>query len=127
MQVVVRQKIADVLDDRGQKNEGAPWHDCSLEPARNDSDLLFEIASAYALNETLAKKLPSKLDARQREARRTRYERLALAMLGEAVAAGFKNKARLSAPGPFNSLRSHPEFRAIQARLDGSNLAPTRR
>ena len=93
---------------------------------RNDSDLLFEIASAYALSAALVQKLPSKLDARQREARRARHQRLALAMLGEAVAAGFKNKARLSAPGRFDSLRSIPNFGRLSA-PDASSLAPARR
>jgi hypothetical protein len=113
MQIVVLQKIADELTARGKGVEAAGWRGRSLTLAKGKPELLFGVAVSYALSATLVGKLPTKLGAQQLKARRERYEHLAILMLKESVAAGFKDAGRLRDEPGFALLRSRPDFQAV--------------
>jgi hypothetical protein len=113
MLVVARRWLADELDARGRRDEASRWRGQSLTTARGNPDLLYELATFFALNARLVGKWPTKLTPEQLGTRRRRYEEEAFAMLREAVADGFRDARRLRNDPEFAPLRSAPAFRAI--------------
>jgi tetratricopeptide (TPR) repeat protein len=111
--LVVRRKIADVLEERGRSDEAAERRRQSLVTARGRPDLWYDIARGYAWSCGLVGKLPTKLDARRLASQRTQLAAEAIAMLREAVADGFRDVGKLRKEPDFDSIRSLPGIQAI--------------
>ena len=114
--VVIRRRLAEELAARGyERDEGARWERQALDTGRGKPELLYLLAIDYARNAGLTAKLRTRLNSRQLDERRRRFEANAIAMLRQAAADGFKDAARLRGESTFETLRSHPEFTAILA------------
>jgi hypothetical protein len=113
--VVIRRRLAAELEDRGQPDEGAQWERQSLDTVRGKPEPLYLLAIDYARKARLTGKLPTRLNSRQLDVRRRRFEASAIAMLRQAAAVGFKDAARLRGEPTFDAIRSHPYFAAIVA------------
>jgi tetratricopeptide (TPR) repeat protein len=116
--VIVRYEIADQLEVRGRSAEARAYRDRALSSIRGFPDDLYLIAIAYADNVDLVDRAPNKLNAQQREARRTRFAGLALGLLREAVANGFRDVARLRYDPHLAMFHRDPAFQAIVSELD---------
>jgi hypothetical protein len=113
MLVVIRQKLADELEARGRAGEASDWRRRSLDTVHDDPQLIYQVASTYALNAEVSGKLPPKPGGRPLEARRRRFTERALSMLREAADAGFKEVGRLRDDRAFDSMRALPEFQDV--------------
>ena len=60
--VIVRRKLAEVLESRGELQEAAHWRAISLTTAQGDASLLFEIALEYARMLAPVDQLPLRLE-----------------------------------------------------------------
>ncbi len=118
MLIIVRQTITDLMIERGEGIETARWRELPAAPVRPEPGLLYAIAVNYAVNASMVGKLPTKQDVRQQKARRERNEYRAIMMLREAVAAGFKDAARIRNEPAFAPLRTRPDFRTILLDLE---------
>ncbi len=116
--VVVRRRIADLMADRGERDDAAKWQNRSLDTARGKPELLYELAVDYARNAGLTGKLPTRLNPDQLEKRRLRFVAGAVATLRQAAADGFKDAARLKKEATFDSTRSDSDFGVIVADIE---------
>lgn len=116
--VVVRRWIADLLADRGERDEAAKWQNRSLDTALGKPELLYELAIDYARNAGLTGKLPTRLNPDQLEKRRLRFVAGAVATLRQAAADGFKDAARLKKEVTFDSTRSDCDFGVVVADIE---------
>ena len=116
--VIVRRRLAEELRARGRGEEAARWERCSLDPARGNPELLYEVALNSARDAGLVGHSPTKLNDQQLDQRRRRFAAGAVALLRQAVADGFHDAARLRNESLFEPLRTDPGFRAILADLD---------
>ena len=113
MLVGAQRGLADELDARGRPAEALRWRGQSLSTAQGNPELLYQLATVYALNAWFVGKFPSKLDIRQLEARSRRYQEEAVTMLKAAVADGFNDVERFQKQPEFTSFRSYPAFLAV--------------
>ena len=113
MLIIAQRGLADELDARGRHDEALHWRGQSLTIARGNPDLLYQLATVYALNARMMGKWPTKLSPAQLATWRRRYEEETTAMLREAVATGFRDAKRLRDDQEFASFRSDPAFQAI--------------
>jgi hypothetical protein len=111
--VIVRRKLADLLEARGRTDEAARYRLQSLTTARGHADLFYEIALNYAKRSEAVGLFPTRLDSHQLQARRRRFLADAIAMLREAVADGYKNAKKVRDEPAFAPIRSTPEFQVI--------------
>ncbi len=114
MLAVARRTLADVLEERGQPGDAARWRRRSLESVRGNPELLYILAAnAYAVTARSIVELPSKLGRDQLEKQRGHAIAEGVAMLREAVAAGFRGLARLRNDPQLALLRGNSEFQAL--------------
>jgi tetratricopeptide (TPR) repeat protein len=116
--VIVRRRIAEALEERGQLDLARDRRRQSLETARGYPDVFFDLAIGYASGAGLVGRVPTRLDARQLEDRRARLRAEAIAMLREATADGFHDGLRLRNEPELESLRSLPEFQTMVLDLE---------
>jgi serine/threonine protein kinase len=115
--VIVRRRLADSYSAHGHLDEADRWGRCALESVRERPDLLYQIAREYARRSALIGVLPTKLGPAQIQARRQQYLADAIAILREAVSAGFKDAPRLGAETAFAPIHSSADFKAILTEL----------
>ncbi len=113
--VIVRRKLAEVLESRGEPEEAAHWRALSLTTARGDADLLFEIGLEYARMLAQVDRLPLRLDASQRTRLRKSLADDTIALLREAVAVGFKDAGRLRSEPLLTPFRTNAAYQALLA------------
>jgi hypothetical protein len=111
--VVVRRKIAEALEARGQVAEAAEQRRQSLNTVRGYPNLFYDLAVQYATDAELAGRIETKLDARQLASRRERLLGETIVMLRESVADGFRDARRLRTEPALEPLRSRPEWKMI--------------
>jgi hypothetical protein len=113
----VRRTLADELSARGRSDEASRCRAGSLTSVQGDAQLLYELAINFAWEADAVGKWPTKLSKAQLDARRRHSADEAICMLREAVAAGFKDAARLLTQQEFALIRSSPEFREVELDL----------
>jgi hypothetical protein len=114
MLAVARRTLADLLEERGQLGDAASWRRRSLESVEGNAELFYILAAnAYAVTAHYIVKLPSKLGRDQIEKQRGHAIAEGVAMLREAVAAGFRDLGRLRNDPLLAPLRGNPEFQAL--------------
>ena len=115
---LVRIELADELEARGRTKEARACRQRSLDSVRGDVEILFQLALNYALNSRLIGTYPIKLDARRQQDRRRMFALRAFPMLREAIAAGYRDIARLWKEPELIPLQADPEFMTIASALD---------
>jgi serine/threonine protein kinase len=114
MLAVARRTLADVLEERGQPGDAARWRCRSLEPVRGNPELFYILAAnAYAVTARYVVVLPTKLGRDQIEKQRGHAIAEGIAMLREAIAAGFRDLGRLRNDPQLAPMRGSPEFHAL--------------
>jgi hypothetical protein len=116
--VIVRRKLADELESKGQRDEAMRWRSQSLTTARGDANLFLEIAVEYARPLSSLGRLLCQLNPHQVRAHRQRSLENTIAMIREAVADGFKDARQLRDDPRLAPVRSDPEFQAIVSDLE---------
>jgi hypothetical protein len=111
--VIVRSKLADLLTAAGEQQEASRYRAQALLTARGDGGLLFEIALEYARRIGPVDRLPSGLDGQRRAAIRATVVDDTMAMLREAVRAGFADRARFREELPLEPIRETSAFQAL--------------
>jgi eukaryotic-like serine/threonine-protein kinase len=113
--VIVRQRLAEELVQRGRVEEAASWSRHSLETASGDPEILYSVAATYAGDAGTTGAYPTRRNAEQDRQRRRRFVAAAVDMLRRAVAAGFKDVARLRGDSAFDAIRSEHAFTLVLA------------
>jgi tetratricopeptide (TPR) repeat protein len=113
MLALTRRGLADALEARARTDEASRWRAQSLDSAGGDPNLIFALATNYALNAKFFGAWPTKLSAIQLEERGRRYSREAVSMLHQAVASGFNDLERIQGEPLFAPIRLNPDFQAI--------------
>ncbi len=116
--VIIRRKLANELTARGQNDEAMSWRSQSLSTARGDSALCYDIAREYANRIKPLDHVSTQSKASRAEHLRRQFVADALAMLHEAIAAGFRDATQLRTDPRLAPLRSESEFQVILSGLE---------
>jgi len=116
--VYVERRLAEEQAARGQFADASYWQERSAATAQGRSTVFHMVARDYARRLVAIDRSPPKLDARDIATRRHRLVEGTLAMLREAVAAGFKDAKRLRNEPAFAPIYLLPEGQAIVADLE---------
>jgi hypothetical protein len=111
----MRRWLADELAEWGPHDEAERYRRIAPATARGNADLLFETGlkcGRFALDGGPSSPA-SRFGIPGPDALHRRFEREAIRLLGESIAAGFRDGARLRSEPPLGELRPMPEFRAL--------------
>jgi tetratricopeptide (TPR) repeat protein len=117
--VIVRRWLADELAGQGLHEEAERYRRLAPSTARGNADLLFEIAlecARFSLAGGPSSSVP-RLGADAPDALPRRFEREAMSLLREAIAAGFRDGPRLRAEPLLARLCPTPEFQELLSDL----------
>jgi serine/threonine protein kinase len=120
LSIIVRKKLSDEMNARGDSQEGQRWHALTVAAAGGNPALLYDVAVSYGTSALFVGQLPNKLDKEQQNAVRERYQRGAVALLNDAIAAGFKDVRRIRSEPSFLILRFRRDFKAVLDGLESS-------
>jgi serine/threonine protein kinase len=116
--IIVRRRLAELAEGRGQHHEAARWLLKAREAAGANPDVFYEVAKEYAKRTLAIGVLPTRLTATQLQSRRQRFLDESIATLREAVAAGFKDAKSLRAAPELAPIRQTPQYESILADLE---------
>ena len=115
--VQVGLELADGLSARGQNDEAKQAELKAFRVARGHPDVCFQTAVTFAVNANRTRASQSKPTARQSEALARKCDSRVVPLLREAMAAGFKDVARVRKYLAFASFYSDPAFQDFLADL----------
>ncbi len=115
--VVVRRQLADLLAKHGRSDEAARLRSQCLAAAQGHPEAFYDGARAFAKWIPVLEKRSAGGDSSQCMAYRRRLADDAIAMVGQAIALGFKDVQRIKSDPWLGPVRSDRRFQAVVADL----------